>query len=227
MQSPISDFQLLAERVERLERQNRLLKRGGLAALVCAASLIAMGQARPNHAVEAQNYILTDASGHKRAELALESSSPVSSPSATLQFFDEKGDQTLFLSPTRLELGGQSDQGKNIVLDDAKGVARANLGLAGEQSFVLLNDAKGVPRLRVDLDGDKPFIVLQDAKEVPRLGLSLLDNEPMIGLSDTEGFEAVLGNTSLITTSTGQHHQTSAASLVLFGKDGTVLWSAP
>ena len=227
MQNSSSNFDFLAARVEQLERQNRRFKRGGLAVLLAGACLFAMGQARPAGALGAQSFVLRDASGGKRAELVLESESPRSSPSPTLRFFDDKGNQTLFLSSTRIELAGQSELGTNILLDDAKGVARADLGLFGDQSFVLLNDAKGTPRVRVDLDHGQPKVDLQDAQEIPRVGMAIVQNEPTIGLDDTNGFSAVLGSTSLVTAGTGQERLTPAASLILFGKDGNVLFAAP
>jgi hypothetical protein len=225
MQISTSDFDVLAARVERLEKQNRRLKRGALVVLLAAASVIVMGQARPVTAVGAQSFTLRDASGGKRAELVLESESPRSTPTPTLRFFDEKGNQTLLLSSTRLELAGQSDLGTNIILDDAKGIARADLGLAEDQSFVLLNDAKGVPRIRMELNHDQPKIALQDAQELPRLGLVIANGEPAVALDDAQGFSAVFGSTSLLGAGAGR--ATSAASLVLFGKDGAALWSAP
>jgi hypothetical protein len=124
-----------------------------------------------------------------------------------------------------LELAGQSDLGTNIILDDAKGVARADLGLSEDQSFVLLNDAKGVPRIRMELNHDQPKIALQDAQELPRLGLVIVNDEPSIGLEDPQGFSAVFGSTAFLGPGSGR--PTSAASLVLFGKDGAALWSAP
>ena len=225
MQNTTSDFHVLAARIERLEKQNRRLKRGGLAVLLAAASLIVMGQARPNTALGAQSFVLRDAGGGKRAELILESESPRSTPTPTLRFFDDKGNQTLFLSSTRLELAGQSDLGTNIILDDAKGVARADLGLSEDQSFVLLNDAKAVPRIRMELNHGDPKIALQDAQELPRLGLVIVNDEPSIGLEDPQGFSAVFGSTAFLGPGSGR--PTSAASLVLFGKNGDALWSAP
>jgi hypothetical protein len=221
------DFEFLTAKVEQLEKQNRRFKRGGMAVLLASVCLFAMGQARQNTALGAQSFVLRDASGSKRAELALESESPRSTPTPTLRFFDEKGNQTLFLSSTRLELAGQSDLGTNILLDDAKGVARANLGLLGDQSFALLNDAKGTPRVRVDLDHGQPKIDLQDADEIPRVGMAIIKDLPTIGLDDPQGFSAVLGSTSVVTAGSRDEHQTPAASLMLFGKDGNVLFSAP
>lgn len=46
-------------------------------------------------------------------------------------------------------------------------------------------------------------------------------------VEDKEGFSAVVGNADLVTPRTGETHQTSAASVVLFDKDKKVIWSAP
>jgi len=51
--------------------------------------------------------------------------------------------------------------------------------------------------------------------------------DPSIRLTDDEGFQAVLGSTGTVERRTGRTNQTSAASLILFGKDGTAIWSAP
>lgn len=53
------------------------------------------------------------------------------------------------------------------------------------------------------------------------------DDGPSLALSDNEGFETSLGVSSLVTPRTGESHRTSAASIVLFGKEKKVLWSAP
>ena len=52
-------------------------------------------------------------------------------------------------------------------------------------------------------------------------------DEVGLRLQDKEGFGTHIGRTDLATPRTGETHKTSAASLVLFGKDGKVLWSAP
>jgi hypothetical protein len=231
MQTSPSDFELLAIRVDRLERQIRRLKRGALAGLLAVASLIAMGQARPNTGVEAQRFTLRDAKGAKRAELVLDSETPQSSPNPTLRFFDEKGNGTLTLSPTKLELAGQSALGSNILLDDAKGVARADIGLLDEQSFVLLNDANGLARVRMDLDHDQPRIALlgiapsQNPMEIPLLALGMINGEPSLSLYDTNGTSAAIGATKVIAN--GKERQAAAASIILFDKDGSILWAAP
>lgn len=231
MQTSPSDFERLATRVDRLERQNRRLKRGALAVLLVVASFIAMGQARPNTGMEAQRFTLRDAKGAKRAELVLDSETPQSSLNPMLRFFDEKGNETLTLSSTKLELAGQSALGSNILLDDAKGVARADVGILGEESFILLNDANGRARVRMDLDHEQPRIALlgiaplQNPMEVPLLALGIINGEPSLGLYDTKGTSAAIGATKVIANS--KERQTAAASIILFDKDGSILWAAP
>jgi hypothetical protein len=48
-----------------------------------------------------------------------------------------------------------------------------------------------------------------------------------LSIADPNGFRSVIGSVDLETPRTGERHKTSAASVVLFGKDGKLLWSAP
>ena len=63
----------------------------------------------------------------------------------------------------------------------------------------------------------------------PRIGLMLSsDDLPALVLTDENGEDrAVLGHTALEATRTGTVEQRPASSLVLFDKDGKMLWSAP
>ena len=68
------------------------------------------------------------------------------------------------------------------------------------------------------------FVTMQNDKNVVYLQTA---EGPSVQLIDKEGFETDLGVSSLVTVKTGAQSQTSAASVVLFGKDKKVLWSAP
>jgi hypothetical protein len=64
----------LAIRLDRLERENRRLKRTGAVALVGIAALVLMGQTTPGevaNVVEAKQFVLRDSRGDTRAVLAL------------------------------------------------------------------------------------------------------------------------------------------------------------
>jgi hypothetical protein len=60
-----------------------------------------------------------------------------------------------------------------------------------------------------------------------RFRVDLGEDGPNLDLKDNEGYSTILGRTDLVASSSGRKQRTPAASLVLFGKDQKVLWSAP
>jgi hypothetical protein len=61
----------LADRLLKLEKENRWFKRGGVAALLLVGTLLAMGQTSVNRTIEAQSFVLKDDTGRMRAALAM------------------------------------------------------------------------------------------------------------------------------------------------------------
>jgi hypothetical protein len=71
-----SDMNVICRRIERLERENRNLKRIGFTTLLFAFSVVLMGQTRQSHpVVEAQKIVVLDSQGHPRITLGTASSS--------------------------------------------------------------------------------------------------------------------------------------------------------
>jgi len=61
------ELSTIVYRLERaVEKENRMLKRVGLGALVLAGAMLLMGQARSSRTVEAERFVLKDASGRVR-----------------------------------------------------------------------------------------------------------------------------------------------------------------
>ena len=58
-------------------------------------------------------------------------------------------------------------------------------------------------------------------------GIITPEDGPKFTVRDKEGYETNIGHTDVVTTRMGEMHHTSAASVVMFGKDKKVLWSAP
>jgi len=85
MQTYDPTLQALADRVNKLEVQNRRLKLAGLAVVIMASAVLLMGQARSSRAVEASEFRLIDANGKTRARLAVGVGG-----GPTLTFFDSK-----------------------------------------------------------------------------------------------------------------------------------------
>ncbi len=141
-------------------------------------SVLAQGDSTEKQTVEAERFVLRDASGRMRAELSTNGEYPV------LWFYDEEGRKGTTVGQDAVLVVGPEDDSWVLLSPDG----------------VQIKDANG-DRLRLNPDS--------------------------LTISDTEGFQAVLGSTGTVETRTGRTNQTSAASLIFFGKNGTVIWRAP
>lgn len=209
------EFGALLSRVERLEKENRRLKRGALAFLLAIASVGVMAQTKQTApsssqrrrppapapapapagptAVEAQSFILKDSNGRVRAELGLTGSSP------SLKFKDENGSALVTLA-----LNSDAPGGPLLLLSDPQhhaSVALSVLEHAGPQ---------------LSLTGERADI---------QLHMGVAPDGTTLELSDKDGFTTSIGNG--VVPKNGQVKQTSAASIVLYGKQRKLLWSVP
>jgi hypothetical protein len=186
-------------RLERVERQNRMLKGGGLVAMLLAMMVLVMGQARTNRTVETENLILKDETGRTRAELRMLSDRP------TLRFFDPAGAPRALLS----------DFGFSIHDPQAKVSATHLPALQLSEGGLMFSDK------------NRDMVLAALTTTGAEGELNLHGSHPAVYVRDVDGFELSVGSTALETPRTGEKRQTSAASIVLFGKDKKVLWSAP
>jgi hypothetical protein len=199
---------LMLSRIERLEVENRRLKRGALACLVAITSFGLMGQAQrkstrapaPTPApavpkqIEAQSFILKDANGRVRAELSMAGTGP------SFKLRDESGSALVNLS-----LNDDAPGGPFLLLSDPQhhaGLSMSVLGGAGSQ---------------LSLTGDRADI---------QAHIGVTPDGTTLALSDQDGFTTNIGN-GVQPTRGGQVKKTTAASIALFNKDRKVLWSAP
>lgn len=118
--------------------------------------------------------------------------------------------------------------GPQLALFDAEGKTRVTLAVSSDgQPGLALADSNGKLRAGLILVDDGPTLLLAAANERAKATLEAPAEGPKLSLSDENGFETAIGITDLLTPTTGEKHRTSAASIVLFGKDKKVLWSAP
>jgi len=201
----------LARRLDRVERENRWLKRAGLVALAVIAAVVLMGQATQGKVakvIEAEKFVLRDAEGKPRARLE-------SLPSGLV----------------RLAL---LDKNENIQSVLGVGVGRPSLVLAGRNNKTILTTSflsiSGKSRLTLAvLPSGAQSLVLTDNTKRTRAELGIeVDGSSTFGLFDRTGTaRAVLGSISLANEETGMIEKRPESSLVLFGKDGKAIWSAP
>ena len=196
-------------RIERLERQNRLFRRGILTGLIALVSVVLMAQTKhPTKTkpattpavpvipekIEAQSFILKDSAGKVRAEISMAGTGPA------LKLRDESGIPLVTIS-----LNDGAPQGPMMLLSDPQHHASVSVSvLQGMGS-------------QLSLVGERPDI--QARMAVTPDGTSL-------EMSDAEGFTTSIGN-GMQTGKGKQPKKTTAASVTLYGKDRKLLWSTP
>ncbi|MCJ7503363.1 MAG: hypothetical protein MUP80_09950 [Acidobacteriia bacterium] len=206
MQHETPEFSAVLARLDKLEKQNRRLKRLALLCLLIAGSGFLLAQvprkalsAAPTQAVQAATYDtlvvhrleLRDKAGKLRGLWTVEAEAPF------------------------------------LELYDTAGKPRARLGVVLKFPAVMLYDAAGKLRAGLQVDDSGPGLHLYDAALNTRARLGVDDDGPSLWLQDAQQFQAVVGVTGLETIGTGESHKTSAAAVTLFGKDGKVIWRAP
>lgn len=219
MNSQPQDVQAILQRIDALEKQNRSLIRAGLFALLFVAAMVTMGQARPSRTVEAEQFVLRDSQGRQRLVIGTPRNSGVAFDLApdepAIWIMGENGVDRAILS------------GDGLGFADEKGKRQARVEISKTGSALDLYDLNGKERIKLSGESTNPSVFISDKDGFARVSSGLINEQPSIIVNDRQGFVAQLGITDLVTSRTGEQHRTSAASFVLLGKDGKVLWSAP
>jgi len=145
--------------MEKLERQNRFLRRLGFAALVLILVAVVSGQAeRASREVAAEAFQLLDADGKKRGELVMAEDGPL------LRLLDAEGQPRATLS------GGKQTA---LVLYDAEGQARVSTAAMEQESGLSIFDGEGRPQAKVAVAGGRPALDLfEDGKRRVAVGVA-------------------------------------------------------
>lgn len=258
-------METLVKRMERLERENEWLRRTASLMLVGIAGLVIMGQAqcnlgkmvgsKPTKVVEAQEFIVRDASGKPRARLT----------ETGLTLTDSSGKERIMLglefdgSVNKLEFRDEDGSPRFFVASynlnqDQSVIMRGNVDLALTGISGTISVSTGTQPSKKAGSGTRPYLDLseKDRKATtelgpahlglwyahsrepgghePRIELDVDDSGSRLTLYDKErGMRprAVLGSTSLELIKTGTIEKRSESSLVLFDKHGKVTWQTP
>lgn len=214
--SESKELTALLSRVERLEKQNRRLKQGAVLFVLAIASVGVMAQTKqkPTSSTSSQKQ---------------KPRTPAAAPAPT--------------GPTAIEAQG-------FILKDMNGHVRAELGLTGSSPSLKFKDENGSALVTLALNDTPggPMLLLSDPEHHASVALSVLQHAgpqfaltgeradvqihmgvapdgTTLELSDKDGFTTSIGNG--VVAKNGQAKQTSAASIVLYGKQRKVLWSVP
>lgn len=210
----------LAQRIERLERDNRRLRRlvsiGGIALLAAIGFLYAFPRSfilRPAAGVvHAREWNLEDSSGHVRLRALLDCSSAAGC-TPQLKLFGQDGKALTMLGAGTLSFSGKEGEANLSAVDlhfsgvPEKGAsaAEAQIGIAPTTGGHLWLVGKGRSH----------FLVNSDL--------------PRVEIGDAQGYIMDLGASDLTAVNSGQTRQTTAASIVMYANDKEhhVIWQMP
>ena len=199
-------------RLEKLEKENRRMKKLGLVGIVFASVLFISGQAKTNKIVEANEFVLKDGNGKARARLSM---------------------FTLFRDPepaTSAENTLMQKDIPNLSFYDAEGHPRILIAAFHEELPIYLNDSQQTMHSAMwagSAATSGAGVSITGPGELFQVTLDTFIEGPQLVLKDKEGYSTEIGRTELVVPRTGKTGQTPAASLVLFDKDKKVLWAAP
>jgi len=257
MQPPAPSLHALAERVAKLEAQNRRLKQTGFAALILTSAVVLMGQMQTSRVIEANAFHLKDADGKVRARLSMDAADR-----PTLSLLDAKGvpvaslgggGQPFFVlfrpgTNEQIRLGsntaffglglyekeiraGLSIQDNTPALDlfDESGIAEVTLVARPTGSSLRLRNSAGKEISTLWVDSSVGGSSFNMSGSAGSLSVNLGEDAggPGLEISDNEGFSTVLGRREMVVVGAGRKERKPAASLLLLGKNQKVLWSAP
>jgi hypothetical protein len=158
--SDSSELSQLVDRITKLEKQNRLFKRGGLLfAMVAVCATLLAAQERPGvRTLEAERILLKDVKGRVRADLGLDKNG------VRLVLNDEN-------EKVRLN-AAVFNEGPGIALFDENGAVRYTVSQSSRGPSMVLNDENQKPRAVMRLFKEGPGLAFIDEKEIDRLVLS-------------------------------------------------------
>jgi hypothetical protein len=206
MEGAPSDFQSLCNRIEELERQNRRMRFFCLLLTLMPVLVIVACQSRlASTVVEAQRFALRDRNGKLRVEIAMSYDfGPKGNP--VIRLLDENGKELTTIGAGVIGISDGRGQEANL-LDDR---LQFNSNSIGTEARL---DAS---------DGNASLWLFGKGGEV------MLDSaNPSVAVTQEDRFQAVLGSTELAMPDTVRKETTSAASLVMSGQNGKILWRAP
>lgn len=196
----------LTQRFDRLERDNRRIKRYGTLVVLAIVAAGLIGQVSKERVVQAQQFILLDAAGTVRAGLDATGGYPA------LRLTDKNG-------KTRASLAVLDDGTPMLALIDANGLTGAWLHAKGGVPILQLQDVSDTKvELGLHADGTPGLTVSERGQK--RLALSVHNSAPVLILWDKDFERGQKGYFMAGMTPGGPL-------VYLQDKDGEVVWKAP
>jgi hypothetical protein len=236
----------LTRRLDRLERENRWMKCfGGVVVLVVVAVATMAALPKPR-IVEAEMFIVRDLNGKIRVVLGQDTLSdkvptspiivwpPIANDTYGLSIYASDGRMRVQLAHWFDEAGGYLNLGAKDTVSSASLLVSdglSELKLRGtERSRGEDERARRdfAARFNAARSVEERAGLRDPSDQGHQIKMSAFKDGPSISLGDQEGVRrAVLGHTVLKILQAGSHEHRAPSSLVLFDKDGKVIWTAP
>jgi hypothetical protein len=216
------ELAILKDRLDRLERGNRRLRRCGLLAFLGVGILFFMGQTSPSvvpEVIEAKRFVVKDASGRNLAALGTDRDG---APLLVLTNLDGGLGATLGVTAARRPA---------LTLHDRAGNSRAIMSVDSEGSPSLsLHDKTGTPRvgLAVATQGSGGLVLYGD-KNTARasLGLGTSWSPYLVFMDDGGNIRTALGHADALPPALTKTFRVADYSLMVLNERGGMVWSAP
>jgi hypothetical protein len=209
---------IIEERLENMERELGRVKRRnrwllGVIVLVAGGLIVPLVFETTAKDIRARSIYVEDEKGDTRAALFVNENGPI------LRLSGEDG-------YTRAVLGVFKD-GPKLWLSDENGKHRVILhvnkdGLAG----LGLYDGNGKARVKLTVTKYGPSLMLSDENDKIRATLDVIENGPTLLLSDEKGHDRFVAGKAGTVSPDGKTIEYPESSLILYGPDGKVIWSA-
>ena len=208
----------IEERLENIERELGRQKRRnrwllGAVLVIAVISIIALAQmAGTSKQIRARSILIEDEKGQRRAWLGVDNDGP------TLSLWDENGETRAIL------VVGKG--GPGLVLSDEKGRRRAAMSVVADIPGLALSDENGKGLALLAVIAGKPCLSLGDEKGQDRASLNVRKEGPTLILRDEKGNLRFVAGTAKTVSPDGKTIEYPESSLILYGSDGKVIWSA-
>ncbi len=164
-------MEAVVQRLDRVERENRRLKKAGVAILAGIAGVVLMGQAKPStvaKVVEAEKFVLRDTAGKIRGELKVDGGSTFlilndeNERSRFQAFVYSKGGSLNLFGEGKSRATLRSSSGGSLNLHDSAGKDRVKLFVVFDNPYLFFKDKSGKHRFTVSFTGGMPHLALRD-----------------------------------------------------------------
>jgi hypothetical protein len=178
--------------------------------------------AKPRNAsvVEAERFVVRDKAGQVRAELGVDPDDN----SAQISLRGPDGKLRVLVAATDDPNAGMAA----LTLNSGDGATFITLWVSDSFSRIQLREEGGRNAGLSYVKGSSPRFYLNDKDNNTRLQLDITDDGPALTLLDHDGHDrARLGSTEIEGERTGNTERTAESSLLLFDKEGQVIFQAP